>query len=139
VSREKKDAWQYPVFAKHVLEERGFRAWVWHCDRRASGYVLDEIMDAIEGCRFFFYIASKSSHKSRGQLFERRYAWDIGRDPAFVLAFSRDYISREHRVAIRNIVSDGSFENTCVKIAKELPRYQRVEEEVADVQEGHSL
>ena len=139
ISYQDSEARQYALSAKSLIESKGFRAWVWHCDRKSAGYVLDEIMDAIEESSFFLYIATKSSEKSRGQGFERRYAWDQGRDPAFVLAFSEDYISREHRVEIWNIVTEATFAEVCEKVAAELPKYRLVETEVTVIQEGESL
>lgn len=128
VSYEYEEARRYADQAKQVFESRGYRTWVWHYDRRTHGYVLDDIMDAIEACDFFLYICTAGSEISRGQAFERQYAFGCGKDPPVLLAFEKKYILRMHekRDMYYNSVTEANFADACASVADELRKRPQV-------------
>ncbi len=121
ISYQLDEAKHYADHAKRIFEGHGFRTWVWHHNRKHYGYVLDDIMDAIEACDFFVYICTAGSDSSRGQSFERDYAWECGKDPPVLLCFDPKYVSRIHRRQIYyNRVTDSTFTDERAKVAEEL-------------------
>jgi len=127
ISYETSEALQYATEAKRVFESRDYDTWVWHLDRSVRGYDLDDIMDAIEACDIFLHICTANSDASRGQDFERRYAWQSGKEPPVLLVFDKAYISRMHRTgAIYNSVTNEDFTEVCSDVAVKLGRQPQV-------------
>lgn len=133
VSYELEEAREFADQAKQVLENRGHRTWVWHHDRKAYGYLVDDIMDAIEACDFFLHICTRGSNGSRGQAFERDYAYGCGKDPPILLTFHQQYVPRMHkgRDVYYSPVTTANFADECMKVADQLSNEQLPERRIA--------
>jgi len=130
ISYKDSEALEYATEAKRVFEGCGYATWVWHCDRRSTVYVFEEIEESVRACDFFLYICTQGSHDSWGQRYERNMALNYEKIPT-ILTFSPDFVSGMLKPFDRRPVSSETFSEECQNVAEGLRCQEKLHSAVA--------